>query len=158
VARRRIRWLSRAVVAEIHRAQLREHGGRSGVRDEALVLSALDRPRNKRAYDADCDIAGLAARYAYGLAKNHGFVDGNKRVAFMAMYVLLGVNGYDLVAPEVQVVRMMEDVASGKTSERNLAEWVRGSLVKLRAGGEVARRRLSTPVEHRDGRCRSQMR
>jgi len=82
----------------IHQAQLREHGGTSGVRDEGLLESALARPRHKFAYAKRADVATLAAAYAFGLAKNHGYVDGNKRVAFVAAYVFLGLNGYDLDA------------------------------------------------------------
>ncbi|NIP87774.1 MAG: type II toxin-antitoxin system death-on-curing family toxin, partial [Gammaproteobacteria bacterium] len=71
----------------IHRDQLRQHGGVPGVRDENALESALARPRNKWAYDPDADLAALAAAYGYGLATNHGYNDGNKRIAFMAMYV-----------------------------------------------------------------------
>jgi death on curing protein len=97
----------------MHEAQLREHGGRPGVRDEALVESALARPRNKIAYAAKRDWAVLAAACAFGLARNHGFIDGNKRIAFVAAYVFLGLNGHDLDATESEVVAIME----GRDSE-----------------------------------------
>jgi death-on-curing protein len=115
----------------MHQAQLREHGGTPGVRDEGLLESALARPRNKFAYAKRADIATLAAAYAFGLAKNHGFVDGNKRVAFVAAYVFLGLNGYDLDATEPDVVTTMEGVAAGRVREAALATWFREHLASL---------------------------
>ena len=116
------------MLAAIHDAQLREHGGSPGVRDEGLLQSALARPQQKFAYAERADLATLAAAYAFGLAKNHGFVDGNKRAAFMAAYVFLGLNGQDLDADEPDVVTTMERVASGRLTERGLASWIRGKL------------------------------
>jgi death-on-curing protein len=115
----------------IHQAQLREHGGTPGVRDEGLLESALARPRHKFAYAKRADVATLAAAYAFGLAKNHGFVDGNKRVAFVAAYVFLGLNGYDLDATEPDVVTTMEGVAASRVSEAVLATWFRKRLQRL---------------------------
>src|SRR6184192_1067209 len=115
----------------IHDAQLREHGGSLGIRDEGLLESALARPRNKFAYARQPDLATLAAAYAFGLAKNHGFVDGNKRAAFMAAYVFLGLNGQDLEAAEPDVVETMEGVADGRVSERALAAWMRERLYPI---------------------------
>ena len=115
----------------IHHAQVQEHGGTPGVRDEALPESALARPRHKFAYAKRADVATLAAAYAFGLAKNHGFVDGNKRVAFVAAYVFLGLNGYDLDATEPDVVRTMEGVAAGRVREAALATWFRQRLRRL---------------------------
>jgi len=112
----------------IHDAQLREHGGSLGIRDEGLLESALARPRHKFAYARRPDLATLAAAYAFGLAKNHGFVDGNKRAAFMAAYVFLGLNGQDLEAAEPDVVTTMESVADGRVTEAGLAEWIRDRL------------------------------
>ena len=112
----------------IHDAQLREHGGSLGIRDEGLLESALARPRHKFAYAGRRDLATLAAAYAFGLAKNHGFVDGNKRAAFMAAYVFLGLNGQDLEAAEPDVVTTMERVADGRVTEAGLAEWIRDRL------------------------------
>jgi death on curing protein len=112
----------------IHDAQIREHGGSPGVRDERLLESALARPQHKFAYSARADLAALAAAYAFGLAKNHGFVDGNKRAAFMAAYVFLGLNGHDLDAVEPEVVRVTEDVAASRLSEAALASWIREKL------------------------------
>lgn len=112
----------------IHDAQLREHGGSPGIRDEGLLESALARPRQKFAYASRPDLATLAAGYTFGLAKNHGFVDGNKRAAFMAAYVFLGLNGHDLEAAEPDVVTTMERVADGRVTEAALADWIRDRL------------------------------
>ena len=112
----------------MHQAQLAEHGGLAGVRDDGLLESALARPRHKFAYAAKPDFGALAAAYAFGLARNHGFVYGNKRVAFMAAYVFLGLNGHDIEATEPEVVTVMEGVAAGRISEASLAAWVRKRL------------------------------
>ena len=112
----------------MHDAQLREHGGSLGIRDEGLLESALARPRHKFAYARRPDLATLAAAYAFGLAKNHGFVDGNKRAAFMAAYVFLGLNGQDLEVAEPDVVTTVERVADGRVTETGLAEWIRDRL------------------------------
>ena len=93
-------WLTRPILDFIHTSMIREHGGSLGVRDEGLIDSALQRPRNKWAYEEEIDLADLSAAYAHGLVKNHGFLDGNKRVAFMAAYTFLGLNNRDLDAPE----------------------------------------------------------
>ena len=122
-------WLSRTVLDVIHDAQLREHGGSAGIRDEGLLDSALNRPRNKHAY-GETDLSVLAAAYAFGIAKNHGFVDGNKRTAFVAAAIFLAVNGVDLVAPEPEVVDVMNRLASGKLTEVAFAAWVTAHLVK----------------------------
>lgn len=129
--RKEPRWISRIAVEAIQAAQIREHGGSSGIRDGGLIESALARPRQKWNYDDSVDLATLAAAYAFGLAKNHGFVDGNKRVAFMAAYSFLGLNGFDLDAAEPDVVRTMEGVAAGRLSEAKLAEWFRAHLSEL---------------------------
>lgn len=124
------RWVSRVQLEGIHEAQLREHGGSSGVRDEGLLDSGLNRGRNKFAY-GETDLGVLAAAYAFGLAKNHGFVDGNKRTAFQAMYLFLGLNGYDVAASEPEVVDVMNRLASGKLTESAFAEWVRTHVAPL---------------------------
>jgi len=112
----------------IHQAQIREHAGSPGVRDEGLLESALARPQHKFAYATKAEWGTLAAAYAFGLAKNHGFVDGNKRVGFMAAYVFLGLNGYDLDADEPQIVATMEGVAASKVTETALAKWFKAHL------------------------------
>ena len=123
------RWLSRAQLDAIHQALLREHGGSAGVRDEGLLDSALNRARNKFAY-GESELSVLAAAYAFGLAKNHGFIDGNKRSAFQAMYVFLGLNGFDLDVGEPEVVDVMNRLASGKLTEAAFAVWVKAHLVR----------------------------
>ena len=119
------RWLSRTIVGLIHTNQIREHGGRFGVRDEGLVESALERPRNRWAYEQGVDLADLAAAYGYGLVRNHGFIDGNKRVALMATYTFLGINGFDLDVSEPEVVRTMLDLAASQLEESQFASWIR---------------------------------
>ena len=115
----------------LHDAQLQEHGGSPGVRDEGLLESALARAQQKWAYAKSPDLATLAAAYAFGLAKNHGYIDGNKRAAFMAAYVFLGLNGKDFDAAEPDVVATMERVADGRLTEAALADWFRMNLRPL---------------------------
>jgi len=122
------RWISRAAMSAIHAAQIREHGGTPGTRDENLIEAALAQPRHKWTYAVAPDIATLAAAYAFGLAKNHGFIDGNKRAAFMAAYSFLGLNGFSFEAEEASVVKTMEQLAAGKLSERQLAAWFQRGL------------------------------
>jgi death-on-curing protein len=109
----------------IHADQIRQHGGDRGLRDEGLLESALARVPNRWHYESTSDLLDMAAAYGYGLACNHAFVDGNKRIAFLAMFVFLGLNGYRLVATEHEVVMLMLEVAGGKYTENNLAEWLR---------------------------------
>lgn len=94
-----------------------------GVRDDGLLESALNRPRQKWHYDNEIDIAVLAAAYTFGIAKNHGFVDGNKRAAFMTAYSFLGMNGHEFDADETDVVATIERVAAGQVTEAELAVW-----------------------------------
>ena len=122
-------WLTRQIVAMIHSAQIAEHGGSLGVRDEALIESALARPENKWQYEPDADLFTIAAAYGYGLTKNHGFIDGNKRVGYMAAYVFLGLNGFDVDAAEPEVVLTMVDLASGTLSEEQFSAWLRTHAV-----------------------------
>ena len=114
----------------IHADLIREHGGSLGVRDSGLIESALTRPQQKWIYARDeADLPNLAAAYGFGLAKNHGFVDGNKRVAFMAIYTFLLVNGLELDVEEPQAVDVMVALASGSLSEDQLAAWIRTNCV-----------------------------
>lgn len=126
--RREPRWLTRRVLDVIHDAQIREHGGTPGVRDEGLLESALGRPQQKWAYAEKPDLAALAAAYVFGLVKNHGYVDGNKRVAFMAAYIFLGTNGYDVEFDEADVATTIERAAAGSVSEVTLGKWFRKNL------------------------------
>lgn len=117
-------WLSWRIVESIHLDQILEHGGSRGVRNRELIESALARPRNKWQYEG-ADVFALAAPCGFGIAKNHGLEDGNKRTAFMSLYTFLGLNGYDLDAPEPDVVTVMTAIAEGKLPEEGLADWIR---------------------------------
>ena len=119
-------WVLRSVVDAMHDAQLTEHGGAPGVRDEGLLASALARPRNLHAYD-ETDLCTLAAAYAFGIARNHPFVDGYKRTAFLAAYVFLRINGLELTADEVGVTVAMMALAAGETTEAAFADWLRSN-------------------------------
>lgn len=121
-------WLSGELLNHLHSQLIREHGGSYGIRDEGLIDSALMRPRNRWEYEADVDLPDLAAAYAFGLAKNHGYVDGNKRVAFAAAGVFLIANGLRLMASEGEAYAVMIDLASGELSEEDLARWLRASV------------------------------
>jgi death-on-curing protein len=118
------KWVAEDVVLAIHDEQLAEHGGAPGVRDLSLVQSALARPANLAAYDTP-DLADLAAAYAYGIARNHGFVDGNKRTAFVVAYLFLLDHGYDLSAGDTEAVTVMVATATGEITEDELAVWFR---------------------------------
>jgi death-on-curing protein len=109
----------------MHYDQLQQHGGLVGVKDENALESALARPRHKWAYQPDSDLCALAAAYGCGLAANHGYSDGNKRIAFMAMYTFLAVNGWEIVAAELEVVQLVLDVAAHARDEESLAAWLR---------------------------------
>ncbi len=118
-------WLKRVWVDAIHFQQLQRFGGLYGVRDEGAIDSALARPRNQWLYQDESDMADLTAAYGFGLTRGHGYVDGNKRVGFVAMAIFLDLNGWSLEAPEPEVVQTMLTVASGELTERELAAWVR---------------------------------
>ena len=117
-------WLSVDLVLAIHDEQLREFGGPSGLRDRGLLESALARPLNKYAYGND-DLAALAAAYGFGLARNHAFVDGNKRIALLSIVTFLGLNEIEFVVPEAEAVVVMLEVASGDIDENGLTRWIR---------------------------------
>ena len=119
------RWLTIAYLLALHSDQIQAHGGPLGLRDRGLLESALERPRNRFHYDSDADLPALAAAYGFGLANNHPFVDGNKRVAFQAMYLFLGLNGFRIEAPEEEVVVLILSLASGQLDEPALAAWLR---------------------------------
>jgi death-on-curing protein len=122
-------WIELRDALAIHEAQLNEHGGAEGIRDEGALQSALARPQNLLA-SGDPDAAGLAASYAFGIAKNHPFVDGNKRTAFVALEFFLALNGYTLAADDEQCVLIMLGVADSTVSEVELADWTRKSIVE----------------------------
>jgi death-on-curing protein len=126
-------WVGKALVLAIHDRQLAEHGGSAGVRDEGLLESALARPQQLHAYgDPEPDIADLAAALAYGLARNHPFVDGNKRTAAVACETFLELNSTTLEAEDAELYPLYLALAEGKLSERDFAAWLR---VHARASG-----------------------
>jgi death-on-curing protein len=120
-------WVALDVVHAIHDRQLAEHGGAAGARDSGAIESAVARPQNLAAYGTP-DAADLAAAYAYGLAKNHGFVDGNKRTAWVVARLFLRLNKQVLNFAAAEAVTLMEGVAGGTVSETALAEWFRERL------------------------------
>ena len=123
------RWIEARALLLLHSASLAEHGGLEGIRDEGLLESALGRPPNKFNYDSERDIFDLAAAYGFGLAKNHPFNDANKRIAFVAVGLFLAINGYRLVADQMDAIRTMLDLAAGQLTEGTLADWVRKHAV-----------------------------
>jgi death-on-curing protein len=117
-------WLSRRLVLALHDEQLREHGGATGIRDEGLLDSALARPLNHAGY-GDPDLAELGALFAIGIARNHPFIDGNKRTAFAALFTFLGLNGAEFEPSEVDATMTMLALASGNISDPDFIAWVR---------------------------------
>ena len=119
-------WLQKELVKAIHDRQLAEHGGGSGVRDEGLLESALARPQQLFAYGGtDVDMPALAAACAHGIARNHAFVDGNKRTAYVSCRTFLVINGWDLVAPPEERYAIFLAMATGELSEEQFTEWLR---------------------------------
>ncbi len=123
-------WVVESVALAIHEAQLAEHGGMAGIRDEGLFLSAMVRPQNVAAYAEHPDVADLAAAYAFGLARNHPFLDGNKRTAFVVMELFLNLNGWLLESDDAECISTMESVAAGDLAEKKLAEWLRSRVTR----------------------------
>jgi death-on-curing protein len=119
------------VVDAIHHDVITTHGGLPGLRDEKLLESALARPRQAFAYGSGVDIAALAAAYAFGIARNHPYHDGNKRIAFMAMAVFAELNGFELEAAETDMVDVMLRLAAGDLEEVQLADWLRTNLAEI---------------------------
>jgi death-on-curing protein len=117
-------WIEESVVWAVHEAQLAEHGGLAGVRDAGLLASALARPINLAAYDAP-DAAALAAAYAFGIARNHPFLDGNKRTAFVCAELFLALNGSTLLADDASCVSIMLALAGAELPEADFAAWLR---------------------------------
>jgi death-on-curing protein len=120
-------WIEPTVIRAIHEEQLAEHGGAIGTRDTGLLESALARPMQLAAYGTP-DVAALAASCGDGLAKNHPFIDGNKRTAFVAVELFLLLNGWALTATDAQCVLSMLAVAAGTLDEAAYAEWIRGHI------------------------------
>ena len=118
-------WVSRQVLELLHGESLREHGGADGLRDSGLLDSALARAQNICAYEAVDDVFRLAAAYAFGIAKNHPFVDGNKRAGFIAAGLFLRLNGARLKADKAEAAMAVFDLAAGEITELQFAEWLR---------------------------------
>lgn len=127
-------WLDIDVVLDFHAEQLSLFGGADGLRDRGLLESALARPLNKFGY-GESGIAALAAAYGFGIARNHPFIDGNKRTALAAMIVFLGLNGVDLDAPQEAATAMVLSLAAGEITEDVLAHWLADHIVPLDAPG-----------------------
>jgi death on curing protein len=123
------RWITRDGLVRLHLQGLQMFGGPEGLRDDNMLESALARPINQFPYDNEVDIAHLAAAYAFGIARNHPFVDGNKRAAFLAIGLFLGKNGYTLEVEQVDATRTILSLAAGDLGEDELATWIRANMV-----------------------------
>jgi death-on-curing protein len=126
------RWIDRRALLLLHHETLAEHGGLPGIRDEGLLDSALARPRQVYAYENDGDVARLAGACAVGLARNRPVADGNKRAAFLALGLFLGLNGYGLAADKAEATVTMLGVAAGQLSEADFGSWVRAHMKRKR--------------------------
>jgi death-on-curing protein len=122
-------WIDKQLLVMLHDESLLLHGGASGIRDEGLLDSALNRAVNVALYSKP-DFAELAAAYGVELAKNHAFVDGNKRVAFLAVGLFLGLNGYKLIASQADATQAVLAVASGEMQETDFAQWIRENSMR----------------------------
>ena len=122
-------WLTVEIVIDVHAEQLAIFGGPAGVRDIGMLESALGRPQNKFAY-GETDLASLAAAYAFGIAKNHPFIDGNKRAAFASIIVFLGLNDIQFLVPEAHATAIILALAAGEVSEESLTRWIRDNWPK----------------------------
>lgn len=123
------KWVTYEQVIAIHSRQLRRFGGAPGLRDEGMLRSALERPVNKWQYEK-AEMPALAAAYAFGLTKNHAFVDGNKRIAFMTMVAFLRKNGVRFVPPQTHATKIFFALAAGEVSEESLGRWIRDNWPK----------------------------
>jgi death-on-curing protein len=131
VTSRRWVWLDPKVLLAIHEEQLAEHGGAGGTRDLGLFESALARPQHLAVYEKP-DVAALAAAYGYGIARNHPFVDGNKRTAFVAVELFLDLNGFELTATDADCVMAMLALAASDLDEAAFGEWLRANAKRRR--------------------------
>ena len=123
------RWIRLHEAEAIHAQQIAEYGGLPGTRDQGLFESAMARPENLAAY-GEPDVCGLAAAYAFGLARNHPFIDGNKRTAFVVSAAFMLLNRWDMTATEVEVVETFLKLAAGQIAENELATWIRDHLAE----------------------------
>lgn len=121
-------WIDKRALLLLHQESLAQFGGAAGLRDEGLLDSALTRPVNKHSYDGRKDLAVLAAACGFGLVRNHPFVDGNKRAAFLAVGVFLAINGQRLSAKPVEAIEAILSLAAGSMEEASFAEWIKTHL------------------------------
>ncbi len=145
-------WIKLSVILALHDEQIAEHGGSAGLRDQGLLESALARPLNLAAYGKP-DCAGLAASYGVAIAKNHPFVDGNKRVAFVAVELFLEINGWELTASDADATLTMLAVAAGELGEAAFADWIRHHTTQRRCG--LRRAPAASPQARRPPRRKS---
>jgi len=124
------KWVAKSVVLAIHEQQIAEHGGTQGIRDLGLLESALARPQNLAAY-GEPDLAAMAAAYAFGVARNHPFLDGNKRTSYVATVVFLRLNGLDISADEATRLDVWLSLAAGEMTEEQLTDWIRSHVITV---------------------------
>lgn len=128
------RWISRRALLLLQAESIAEHGGLPGLRDQGALDSALARPQNRLAYGKNCDLADLAAAYAFGLSRNHPFRDGNKRIAFLAAGLFLELNGFDLRPEPLTAVETFFGLAAGTITEKEVAAWIRQNSSRITTG------------------------
>ena len=128
MTRREPRWVCRLVIEAVQLDQIREHGGRLGIRDEKTLESALARPRERWTQRPDTDLPRLAADYVTALGTSEPFHSGNRRIAFLSAVVFLGLNGFDFVPPEDELVQKTADLAAGRIDDENVAGWIRARI------------------------------
>ena len=124
-------WISKETLLLLHSESIAEFGGSMGIRDKGLLESALAKPQNRFACEQETDIAVLAASYGFGIAKNHPFVDGNKRAALSSIGLFLGLNGTRLTASQPATIKTILGLAAGNISEEKLAQWIGGNISEL---------------------------
>jgi len=133
--RREPHWIDKRALLLLHEESLATFGGARGMRDDGLLDSALARPRNQCIYEKSLGLAPLAAAYGYGIAKNHAFVDGNKRAAFLAIGLFLAINGRRLQVPQLEAIQTILALAAGELGEDALAQWINAHCANGRARG-----------------------
>jgi death on curing protein len=127
---KRPRWIDRLALLLLHEETLAEHGGMTGMRDDAALDAALARPQHVHAYEPTADLARLAAAYCFGLVRDHPFNDGNKRAGFLALGLFLSLNGYELQVDQAEAAETILRSAAGQLPEKTLAEWIRNHMVR----------------------------
>lgn len=130
-------WIEENIIIAVHERQLAEHGGSTGIRDEGMLASALARPKQKWAYGgSEIDFPAMAAAYIFGIARNHPFVDGNKRTAAVAGELFLVLNGFTLAASDMDLYPVCMAVASGELGEDELTRWLRDNVRPVQVSEE----------------------